>query len=252
MNLPHAAPHRVLILGATSAIAHEVSRLYASGGAALALAARDPVKLAANAADLRARGASRVVEIAFDAADFDRHGPAVAEAWTALGGLDVALVAYGTLPDQERAAADADAAVEAFTLNATSVVSVLTHLAARFEAQGSGTIGVVSSVAGDRGRPSNYVYGAAKGAVSLFAQGLRARLSNRGVRVVTIKPGFVDTPMTADVDKNPLFASSEAVGRRIHRALGGSANVVYAPGFWRPVMLAVRAIPERVFKRMNI
>ena len=243
---------RVLILGATSAIAHEVSRLYARNGAALALAARDADRLAANAADLRARGAAQVVEILFDAADFARHEAVIAEAWDALGGLDAALVAYGTLPDQEQVAADAALAVEAFTLNATSIVSVLTVLAGRFEAQGGGTIGVVSSVAGDRGRPSNYVYGAAKGAVSLFAQGLRARLSTAGVRVVTIKPGFVDTPMTAHVDKNPLFASPEAVGAMIYHAMRGNADVVYAPGFWRPIMAGVRAIPERVFKRMKL
>ena len=245
-------PTRVLILGATSAIAHETARLYARQGAALAVAARDAEKLAANAADLRARGASGVVEVAFDAADFDRHGAVVAEAWDALGGLDVALVAYGTLPDQETVATDAAAAVEAFRLNATSVVSLLTLLAVRFEAQRSGVIGVVSSVAGDRGRPSNYVYGAAKGAVSLFTQGLRGRLEKVGVRVVTIKPGFVDTPMTADVPKNPLFASPETVGRIVFEALEGRTDVVYAPGFWRPVMAAVRAVPERVFKRLNL
>ena len=245
-------PTRVLLLGATSAIAHETARLYAQQGAALAVAARDAAKLAANAADLRARGASEVVEVAFDAADFDRHAAVVAEAWDALGGLDVALVAYGTLPDQEAVATDAAAAVEAFRLNATSVVSLLTLLAVRFEAQRSGVIGVVSSVAGDRGRPSNYVYGAAKGAVSLFAQGLRGRLAKLGVRVVTIKPGFVDTPMTADVPKNPLFASPETVGRIVFEALEGRPDVVYAPGFWRPVMAAVRAVPERVFKRLSL
>ncbi|HEX8298832.1 MAG TPA: SDR family oxidoreductase [Rubricoccaceae bacterium] len=249
---PPAGSARVLILGATSAIAHETARLYARDGAALALAARDAERLSANAADLRARGARLVVEIPFDAADFARHSPAITEAWDALGGLDTALVAYGTLPDQETAATDAAAAVEAFTLNATSVVSVLTHLAVRFEAQRSGVIGVVSSVAGDRGRPSNYVYGAAKGAVTLFAGGLRGRLQKAGVRVVTVKPGFVDTPMTSHVAKNPLFASPEAVGATIYRALRGSADVVYAPGFWRPVMAGIRAVPERVFKRLNL
>lgn len=243
---------RVLILGATSAIAHEVGRAYAREGAALALAARQPDKLAANAADLRARGAADVAEVAFDAHDFDRHGPAIEEAWTAFGGFDAALVAYGTLPDQEQVATNPEAAVEAFRLNATSVISVLTHLATRFEAQGHGTIAVVSSVAGDRGRPSNYVYGAAKGAVSLFAQGLRGRLAASGVRVVTVKPGFVDTPMTAHLDKNPLFASAEAVGGRIHRAMTGRGDVVYTPSLWRPVMAAVRAIPERVFKTLNL
>ena len=245
-------PDRVLILGATSAIAHEVARAYAREGAALALAARDPEKLAANAADLRARGAASVAEVAFDAADFDRHGPAVAEAWDALGGLDAALVAYGTLPDQDAIQDDPEAAVEAFRLNATSVISVLTHLAGRFERQGRGTIAVISSVAGDRGRPSNYVYGAAKGAVSLFTGGLRGRLEKAGVRVVTVKPGFVDTPMTAHLDKNPLFASPEAVGGRIHKAMTGRGDVVYTPVVWRPIMAAIRAVPERLFKKLSL
>ena len=193
------------------------------------------------------------MEVSFDAADFGRHGPAVAEAWEAFGGLDAALVAYGSLPDAETVAHDAEAAVEAFRLNATSVVSVLTHLAERFEAQGAGVVAVISSVAGDRGRPSNYVYGAAKGAVSLFAQGLRGRLRRSGVRVVTVKPGFVDTPMTADVPKNALFAEPDDVGRAIHRAMtGGGADVIYTPRFWRPIMAGIRAIPERVFKRLNL
>ena len=245
-------PERVLILGATSAIAHETARLYARNGAAIAVAARDAGKLAANAADLRARGATLVVEIPFDAADFAGHETAVAAAWDALGGLSVALVAYGTLPDQEAAATDAVLAVEAFTLNATSVVSLLTLLGVRFEAEGRGVIGVVSSVAGERGRASNYVYGAANGAVSLFAQGLRGRLAKTGVRVVTIKPGFVDTPMTAGVAKNALFATSEAVGAIVYHALQGTADVVYAPGFWRPIMAGVRAVPERLFKRLGL
>ena len=243
---------RVLILGATSAIAHAYGRRLASRRARLVLAARDPDKLSANAADLRARGAAEVVEVAFDAADFERHGPAVAEAWDAFGGLDAALVAYGTLPDQETVAADPAAAVEAFRLNATSVVSVMTHLAGRFEAQGDGVLAVISSVAGDRGRASNYVYGAAKGAVSLFAGGLRGRLAGRGVAVVTVKPGFVDTPMTAEVPKNPLFASPDRVAATIDRAVQKRKDVVYAPGFWRPVMAGIRAVPERVFKRLGL
>ena len=242
---------RVLILGATSAIAHQVSRLYAASGASLVLAARDPARLAANADDLRARRAARVAEVAFDALDFDRHAAVVAESWDTFGGLDAALVAYGTLPDADAVAHDARAAVEAFRLNATSVVSVLTLLADRFEAQGAGTMAVISSVAGDRGRPSNYVYGAAKGAVSVFAQGLRARLAP-AVRVVTVKPGPVDTPMTAGMDGLPLLATAEAVGRRVHGAMTGRADVVYAPGVWRVVMAGVRAIPERVFKRLDL
>ncbi len=243
---------RVLILGATSAIAHAYARRVAGRGGRLVLAARDPDKLAANAADLRARGAAEVAEVAFDAADFDRHGAVVAQAWDAFGGLDVALVAYGTLPDQEEAATDADAAVRAFRLNATSVVSVLTGLAGRFETQGDGVIAVLSSVAGDRGRASNYVYGAAKGAVTLFTGGLRARLASRGVAVVTVKPGFVDTPMTADVPKNALFARPDRVAEIVDRAIRRRAEVVYAPGWWRPILAGVRAVPERLFKRLPL
>lgn len=243
---------RILVLGATSAIAHAAARSFARDNAQFVLAARDADKRAAVAADLRVHGAAETVEVTFDALDFSDHAAVVAQAWRAFDGLDVALLAWGTLPDASRVTTDADAAVEAFAVNATSVVSVLTLLANRFEAQGTGTIGIVSSVAGDRGRASNYVYGAAKGAVSLFAQGLRARLAGAGVRVVTIKPGFVDTPMTADLPKNPLFASPDAVGARIHAALTGRADVVYAPAFWRPVMAGVRAIPERLFKRLPL
>ena len=242
---------RILILGATSAIAHATARRYARRGARLVLAARRPDALADNAADLRARGAADVATVPFDALDFDRHADVVAQSWDAFGGLDAVLLAWGTLPDQDVVQHDAAAAVEAFQANATSVVSVLTLLADRFEAQGRGTICVISSVAGDRGRPSNYVYGAAKGAVSLFTGGLRARLAP-AVQVVTIKPGFVDTPMTADVPKNPLFASPEQIAERIERAVGRGSNVVYAPGFWRPIMAGIRAVPEGVFKRLGL
>lgn len=242
---------RILLLGATSAIGHATARRYARRGARLVLAARDADKLAANAADLRTLGAAEVAEVAFDALAFDRHAAVVGQAWDALGGLDVALLAWGTLPDQDVVGDDAAAAVRAFEVNATSYVSVLTELAGRFEAQARGTLCVISSVAGDRGRPSNYVYGAAKGAVSLFTGGLRGRLGP-AVSVVTVKPGFVDTPMTADVPKNPLFASPERIAEQIERAISKGSDVVYAPGFWRPVMAGIRAVPERLFKRLEL
>jgi len=244
-------PERVLILGATSAIAHEVARVYARDGAALALAARDAEKLAANADDLRARSALSVVELPFDALDLGRQSDVVDEAWTKFGGLDVALVAWGSLPDPDAVQRDGPKAADVFDLNATSVIAMLTVLADRFEAQGSGTIGVISSVAGDRGRASNYVYGAAKAAVSTFAEGLRARLGP-AVRVVTIKPGPVDTPMTAHLEGQPLLASPEAVGQRIHRALARGERVVYAPAVWRPIMATLRALPERLFERLGL
>lgn len=243
---------RILIVGATSAIASETARCFARDGAVLALAARNPDRVAAVAADLRGHGAKQVAELVFDAANFDTHETMIASAVEALGRIDAALIAYGTLPDPSVVHTSPDATVEAFHLNATSVISILARLADLFEQQQSGTLAVISSVAGERGRKSNYVYGAAKGAVSLFAQGLRARLKAVGVRVITIKPGFVDTPMTAHIPKNALFASPQQIGKTIHKAMTRGADVVYAPAFWRPIMIGIRAIPERVFKRMDL
>jgi short-subunit dehydrogenase len=245
-------PENLLIVGATSAIAEAFARRYAPTGASFYLAARDQDKLSAVADDLRVRGAGRVETHPFDAADASAHAAVLEGASSHLASLDIAVVAYGTLPNQEAIERDPDGVAEAFETNATSVVTLLTRLGNLFEAQGAGTIVVISSVAGDRGRPSNYVYGAAKGAVSLFAQGLRARLARAGVHVLTVKPGLVDTPMTAHLPKNALFATPEQVAEKIHRAIAREANVVYAPGFWRPVMAGVRAIPERLFKRMRL
>ena len=243
----------VLIIGATSAIAHETSRRFAAEGARLLLVARNEAKLQANASDLAARGASGVETFILDANDFGRHAALMGAVQSTFpDGLDYALLAYGTLPDQTEVVSDADAAVDAFTTNATSVIALLTHLAGLFEKQERGAIAVISSVAGDRGRPSNYVYGAAKGAVSLFAQGLRARMTKHGVSVTTIKPGFVDTPMTADVPKNRLFADPADVGARIHKAMKKGQDVVYIPAFWRGVMGVIKAIPERVFKKLDL
>jgi short-subunit dehydrogenase len=136
--------------------------------------------------------------------------------------------------------------------NGTSVIALLTLLANRFEAQGHGTLAVIGSVAGDRGRQSNYVYGTAKGMLAIFLQGLRNRLHRRGVNVLTIKPGFVDTPMTAGFEKGPLWASPEQVASRIIVAIDKGWDVVYAPAFWRLIMLVITTIPERVFKRLSL
>jgi short-subunit dehydrogenase len=142
--------------------------------------------------------------------------------------------------------------LDEFTTNAISYMALMTRLANVFEAQKWGCLAVISSVAGDRGRGSNYVYGAAKGAVSLFAQGLRNRLSKSGVVVVTIKPGFVDTPMTAHLKKNPLFAKPAPVGRRIYTAMLRGESVVYVPWFWWWIMLIIRNIPEAIFKKLSL
>jgi len=243
---------RVLIFGATSAIAHATARLFAADGDRLFLVARDRDKLQAAADDLRLRGASRVETATMDARDYDRHQGLIEEACRSLGGLDTALIAHGTLPDQKACEKSFELTRREWEINALSVISLLTHLANHFESQGYGSLTVISSVAGDRGRHSNYVYGAAKAAVTTFAQGLRNRLHRSGVHVLTVKPGFVDTPMTADFRKGPLWVGPEVVAAGIYRAINHRRDVVYLPWFWYPAMLVIRAMPESIFKRTQL
>lgn len=243
---------RILIIGATSAIAHAVARRYASRGARLFLIARRPDVLEANAADLRVRGAGEVRTALLDANELERHTNVLDEAFAAFGGFDAALVAHGTLPDQVECERSVDATLASFDTNARSTIALLTILANRFEAQRKGVIGVISSPAGDRGRASNYVYGSAKAALSNFASGLRHRLFSKGVRVITIEPGFVDTPMTTDFKKGPLWVSAERVAADIERALERGFGVIYTPWFWRWIMLVIRHLPERLFVRTRL
>jgi decaprenylphospho-beta-D-erythro-pentofuranosid-2-ulose 2-reductase len=240
----------VLIFGATSAIATEVARLFAAGGTSLFLVGRAPEKLAALRDDLLVRGASKVEIQTADLSDIASHQSIVDAARQSLGTLDQVLVAYGVLGDQQASEHSVETTLREWQTNATSTIALLTLLANELERQHYGTLAVISSVAGDRGRQSNYVYGTAKAAVSAFLSGLRGRLSKSGVRVVTIKPGMVDTPMTAHLKKGPLFASSERVGRDIHDAMLRGRDIVYTPWYWRYVMLIIGIIPERIFKRL--
>jgi short-subunit dehydrogenase len=241
----------VLIVGASSAIATEVGRAYAEQGASLFLAGRKPERLAAVAGDLGVRGAAHVETMALDVLARHRHAELVERAF-ASGGLDIAVIAHGVLPDQSQCEESAEEAVRAIEVNFTGTVALLTLLANRFEAQGRGTIAVIASVAGDRGRQSNYVYGASKAGLHVFLQGLRNRLHRSGVSVVTLKPGFVDTPMTAGMPRNPLFASSRRAGRAIFRAIEARRDVAYIPWFWRPIMALITSLPEFVFKRLRL
>ncbi len=243
---------KLMIVGATSAIAHETARHFAADGAAFFIVGRNAEKLTAVQHDLEVRGAARVVPYTFDLSDLARHGAMITAAYEALGSLDAVLIAHGTLTDQAKAQNDVDATLRELQTNALSYISLLTLLAERFERQRRGCIAVIASVAGDRGRGSNYIYGTAKGAVSLFTSGLRARLSKAGVSVVTIKPGFVDTPMTAHLRKNFLYARPESVGKRIYTAMLKGEAVVYTPWFWRYIMLAICHIPEWLFKRLSL
>ena len=250
--MPPEPSRRILVVGATSAIAAATARLYAAGGARLFLTGRNADRLDAVAADLRVRGAGQVESALLDVTDRGRCEEVLDAAWTAFGGLDLALIAHGVLPDQARSEASVTDALEALDVNFTSTVAVLTTLANRFEAQRSGCIAVITSVAGDRGRQSNYVYGAAKGGLDRFLEGLRNRLFHAGVAVVTLKPGFVDTPMTAGMRQGLLFASPGQAAQAIHRAIGRRRAVAYIPWFWRPIMAVIRSIPEVAFKRLRL
>jgi len=251
MSTPTAAP-RVLVVGATSAIAHAVARRYAARGARLYLVGRRAETLTDNAADLQVRGAPVVRTAVLDANQIERHADVLRAAFAAFDGFDAALIAHGMLPDQAASERSVETMLQSFDTNARSVIALLTLLAQRFEAAGHGAIGVITSPAGDRGRASNYVYGAAKAAVTVFAAGLRNRLHRRGVRVLTLAPGFVDTPMTAGFTKGPLWATPERVARDIERALDSGFGVVYTPGFWRWIMRAIRLVPERLFVRLKL
>lgn len=239
-------------MGATSAIAQATARLLAARGDSLYLTARRKETLAAIAADLRVRGAPQVAFEVLDANDLSSHAAMLTRATRALGGLDTVLIAHGTLSDQKACEASADLTVHELTTNGISTVALLTLIAERFEQQKAGTIAVISSVAGDRGRASNYVYGSAKALVTAFLSGLRQRLSKSGVAVITIKPGFVDTPMTAAFPKSGLWAKPEGVAGGIVRAMDRSSPVVYLPFFWRPIMMIIRSIPERIFSRIKL
>jgi len=243
---------KVLIVGATSAIAQATARCLASNGDRLCLLARDADKLDVIAGDLKARGASQVETEIFDANDWARHAEVIAEAARKLEGLDTVLVAHGTLPDQNECEWSAERVRAEFETNALSTISLLTVVAPMFEDQGHGTIAVISSVAGDRGRQSNYVYGSAKAAVTTYLSGLRNRLHQHGVHVLTVKPGFVDTPMTAEFPKNFLWASANDVGGKIYEAIEKRKDILYVPGFWRWILLVVRLVPERIFKNLNL
>jgi decaprenylphospho-beta-D-erythro-pentofuranosid-2-ulose 2-reductase len=246
------ALRRVAIFGATSGIAVAVARRLAASGASLVLVGRDGEAIAAASRDLKVRGAAGIVEIAADLAPPEGLGDIAEQAWRAFGGLDVALIAYGTLPDQAGLEAEPQAAAPMLALNFTSPAVLALHLAGRFEAQGSGVLAVVTSVAGDRGRKSNYLYGAAKGGLQRLLEGLRHRLHAAGVQVLDIRPGFVATRMTDHLPRGgPLWAEPDRVAADIVRAVERRRAVLYTPWFWRAILAIVRALPRPLFHRTS-
>jgi short-subunit dehydrogenase len=240
----------ILIVGGTSAIAVACARRWSGQGAHLFLTGRHAGRLDAVAQDLRVRGAGEVGTYVLDMNDYAEHPAMLAACRAALGRIDIVLLAHGTLCSQPECERDVASALRGLSTNAMSTIAMLTLLAGVFEAQKGGTIAVISSVAGDRGRPSNYVYGAAKAAVTTFCEGLRARLFKSGAHVLTIKPGFVDTPMTAGLPlPGLLVATPDRVAGDIVRAIERGRNSIYTPWFWGGIMLVVRALPGFVFNR---
>lgn len=249
----NAGPARIAIFGATSDIACAYARLCAEQGARLVLFARGKEACERVAADLRVRGAAAVEVRIADFADLRALPRLAEEAWSAFGGLDTALVAYGSLPEQTVLNADPLALAQALDLNFTSPAILANLLAARFETARSGAIAVISSVAGDRGRQSNYAYGAAKGGCQKFLEGLRHRLFPAGVTVLDIRPGFVATKMTAHLPQGgPLWATPDRVAQDIATALSKRRAVLYTPWFWWGIMAIVKAVPRPLFHRTKL
>lgn len=240
----------VLILGAASDMARAVARTFAQAGHPIQLAARNCARLEDDALDLRTRYGAEVTVHEFDALALDTHAAFVA----ALPTLpDIAICAVGAMGTQDGSAADPMAAAHVMRSNFEGPASILAHLANAMETRGSGTLVGISSVAGDRGRASNYVYGSAKAGFTAFLSGLRNRLAQKGVHVVTVLPGFVKTAMTEGMDTPaPLTAEPEEVGAAILKAVSKQTNVIYTRPIWRIVMAVIRNIPEPIFKKTSL
>ncbi|HEY7105839.1 MAG TPA: decaprenylphospho-beta-D-erythro-pentofuranosid-2-ulose 2-reductase [Acidimicrobiia bacterium] len=243
----------VLVLGAGSDIARATLRkLVARRARTVVLAARDTAALAPVAAELRALGAERIETVAFDATDTESHGELVDQVFEVVGDIDLALLTFGVLGDQEEAERDADAAIDIARVNYLGSVSVGVPLAQKMREQGHGTIVVLSSVAGERARRSNFVYGSSKAGLDAFFQGLGDSLVGSGVKVMIVRPGFVHTKMTDGMDAAPLSTTADAVGDAIVRGLARGSETVWVPSTLRFVMSALRHVPRPVFRKLPL
>jgi short-subunit dehydrogenase len=241
---------KILVLGATSGIAEATCRIWAAEGAQLFLVARNAEKLAAVAADLKLRGASYVGTAVADLDDTDKHAELLTHAVNSLTGMDIAYLAHGILGDQARGEQEFEHAAQIIYTNFLAPVSLLTWLANYCVQRHAGVIAVLSSVAGERGRKSNYLYGASKAGLSTYLGGLRNRIDREGVTVMTIKPGPVNTSMTAHMKIKK--ADVNKVAASIVKAIDKRVDVLYVPAIFLPIMIIVRHIPERIFKKLNL
>lgn len=243
----------ILIVGATSGIARAVARQLALEKHHLLLAGRNMDDLDALAQDLRTRGDTTVHTIAFHATSFDQHHAFFQDCLDKFAGqLDTILLCHGVMPTQEQAETDLAQARLMIDVNFTSAVSLINLAAACFKPRKQGCIAALSSVAGDRGRQSNALYGASKAALSTYLAGMRNRLYPHGVSVITIKPGPTDTPMTAGLAGTPRLADPDHVASDIVKAIHKRRDIVYTPWKWRIIMAIIRSIPEGFFKRLKL
>jgi short-subunit dehydrogenase len=249
---PAAPSQKILVLGATSGIAEATCRIWATRGASLFLVARNAEKLAVVAADLKTRGAAYVDTAVADLDDTSQHPALLAHAINSLGGMDVAYLTHGILGDQRRGEQEFAHAQQILHTNFVSVVSLLTWLANFCVQRKSGVLAVISSVAGDRGRKSNYLYGSSKAGLTAFLGGLRNRVDREGVTVLNIKPGPVRTAMTAHMEGAGKMADVNDVARTIVKAIDARADNLYVPLKWGPIMWVIQHIPESVFKKLNL
>tara|TARA_B100000686_G_scaffold354877_1_gene467892 strand:+ start:4038 stop:4772 length:735 start_codon:yes stop_codon:yes gene_type:complete len=243
---------KILLIGATSAIAKAFARSYAEKSAHFYLLARNQNQLKELANDLKIRGASSTSYSAIDLAHTKTHSAAMRNAGEFLVNVDVALICHGSLPNQENCERDYNMAEQEITVNGLSTISLCTEIVKIFKNQNSGTLAVITSVAGDRGRQPNFIYGAAKSLVSTYLQGLRGKLLPYNIHVVDIKPGLVDSPMTAEFQKGPLWSTPELVADKIIDSIEKKKHTAYVPGYWRLIMVIVCLIPEFIFKRLKI
>jgi len=248
-----APEFNAVLIGATSAIATETARaMVAEKPCRFLLIGRDPAKLEAVAQDLRVRGATVEIRTA-DFLDPSTDWKGMLQSFAAGRSLDYVLIAHGELSDQDACLAEGQAFARSIAVNFTSAAFIASVAADILATQGHGTLAVIGSVAGDRGRQSIFLYGSAKAGLATFLEGLRHFHAGKpGVKIVTIKPGLIDTPMTADVKKGPLCTSAEKAGQLVWKAMQTGKPVAYIPGWWRWILLVIRLVPRAIFYRTRL
>jgi short-subunit dehydrogenase len=245
-------PKNIVVFGATSAIVHAVLKLYAQQKCNFYLIARNLDKLAVVTQDLTARGGSIMANEAYDFNDYDQLNASLTNANTILTSIDMVLVGHGELPEQQQLEIDSTELVTSINTNYTSVAVIALTAARLLAQQDSGTLAIISSVAGDRGRKSNYIYGSTKSGINILIEGLQGRFSGSRVNVVNIKPGMIDTPMTSSMEKGGIWTTPEKIAGKIVTGISKEKDCIYVPGVWRLIMLIIKILPARILQKLNI